>query len=372
MKILILGGYGTFGGRLAELLATDTRLTLLIAGRSFTKAQAVIQTFPAGAQKIAIEFDRNGDVTAQLRACTPDLVIDATGPFQLYGDDPYVLVRACLELGIHYLDFSDASDFVKGIDQFDAQAQAANIFMLSGISSFPVLTAAVVRHLSQDWVNIKLITGGIAPSPHARVGLNVIKAISSYAGKPVKLRRHGRTDTGYGIIENCRYFINSTKVKPLPGIRFSLVDVPDLQVLPELWPDVENVWMGAGPTPKILHRLLNMFAWLVRWKLLPGLVPFAGMFHWVLNRARWGEHRGGMFVEVEGVNANAEVVTRSWHLIAEGDDGPYIPVMALLAIIHRCLDGNVPASGARSGIKDLEIADYDKLFNQRNITTSIF
>lgn len=83
MKILILGGYGTFGGRLAELLAIDPRLTLVIAGRSFTKAQAVIQTFPAGAQKIALEFDRAGDVHMQLRACAPDLVIDATGPFQL-------------------------------------------------------------------------------------------------------------------------------------------------------------------------------------------------------------------------------------------------------------------------------------------------
>jgi len=34
LRILILGGYGTFGGRLARLLADDSRLTLLIAGRS--------------------------------------------------------------------------------------------------------------------------------------------------------------------------------------------------------------------------------------------------------------------------------------------------------------------------------------------------
>ena len=29
-KILILGGYGVFGGRLAQLLAADARLTLII------------------------------------------------------------------------------------------------------------------------------------------------------------------------------------------------------------------------------------------------------------------------------------------------------------------------------------------------------
>ena len=32
-RVLILGGYGNFGGRLAQLLAHDARLTLLITGR---------------------------------------------------------------------------------------------------------------------------------------------------------------------------------------------------------------------------------------------------------------------------------------------------------------------------------------------------
>ena len=40
-KVLILGGYGTFGGRLAQLLAGDARVTLLIGGRSFGQAQTV-------------------------------------------------------------------------------------------------------------------------------------------------------------------------------------------------------------------------------------------------------------------------------------------------------------------------------------------
>ena len=39
-RLLILGGYGTFGGRLAQLLAGEPRLTLLIAGCSRHKAEA--------------------------------------------------------------------------------------------------------------------------------------------------------------------------------------------------------------------------------------------------------------------------------------------------------------------------------------------
>lgn len=40
LRVLIIGGYGTFGGRIATLLADEPGLTLLIAGRSGAKAAA--------------------------------------------------------------------------------------------------------------------------------------------------------------------------------------------------------------------------------------------------------------------------------------------------------------------------------------------
>jgi short subunit dehydrogenase-like uncharacterized protein len=88
MRILILGGYGTFGGRLAELLAREERLTLIIAGRSESKARTFIARLRPGARKIPLVFGRDADIDGQIRAAKPDLVVDATGPFQFYGDDP--------------------------------------------------------------------------------------------------------------------------------------------------------------------------------------------------------------------------------------------------------------------------------------------
>ena len=40
MKVLILGGYGVFGGRLARLLKDEAGLTIVLAGRSLAKAEA--------------------------------------------------------------------------------------------------------------------------------------------------------------------------------------------------------------------------------------------------------------------------------------------------------------------------------------------
>ncbi len=54
-------------------------------------------------------------------------------------------------------------------------------------------------------------------------------------------------------------------------------------------------------------------------------------------------------------------------MIAEGDDGPYIPAMACEAIIRRCLDGMPPALGARAAVNDVELSDYEVLFLRRAI-----
>jgi hypothetical protein len=40
MKLLIVGGYGIFGGRIVELLQDEPCLTILVAGRSLPKARA--------------------------------------------------------------------------------------------------------------------------------------------------------------------------------------------------------------------------------------------------------------------------------------------------------------------------------------------
>src|SRR5688572_2200812 len=116
LKVFIVGGYGTFGGRLAQLLVDEARLTLLIAGRSRDKAQAFCNSLATKAEAVAFVFDREGDVERQLRDAQPDIVVDASGSFQNYAD-PYRVVRACVALGIHYLDLADGSDFVKGIAQ---------------------------------------------------------------------------------------------------------------------------------------------------------------------------------------------------------------------------------------------------------------
>jgi hypothetical protein len=181
------------------------------------------------------------------------------------------------------------------------------------------------------------------------------------------LRKRGHDATAYPFTETVHFTIAPPGLIPLRRTLFSLVDVPDLRVLADLWPDATDIWMGAGPVPELLHRALIALAWLVRWRLVSSVAPLALLMHRVTNRLRWGEHRGGMFVEIEGRAVTGEPVRRSWHLLAVGDDGPLIPSMAIEAIVRKALSGTQPAPGARAAVRELELGDYEALFARRDI-----
>jgi hypothetical protein len=344
---------------------------LLIAGRSHERAKTFCTRLGGVAKLEPHGFDRNGYVLAQLREITPEIVIDASGPFQDYGGDPYAVVRACLTLNIHYLDLADASAFVNGITAFDHDAKTRGVFVLSGVSSCPALTAAVVRELSRDMARVETVTAGIAPSPFAQIGLNVFRAIASYAGKPIAILCDGRKTTAFALLDARQFTIAPPGLLPLRPRRFTLLDVPDLMALPALFPSLQTVWAGAGTVPGVLLRVLGMLAWLVRLRMLRNLGPFAVWMHRASRWLRWGEHRGGMFITVGGTAPDGSPIAREWHMIAEADDGPFVPSMAAAAIVRRVLDGRRPAAGARSGAAEILLAEYEEQFARRRIFSGV-
>jgi hypothetical protein len=149
-------------------------------------------------------------------------------------------------------------------------------------------------------LSVDSVRGGIAPSPFAIVGRNVIRAIAGYAGQPVDMLRGGKACQGHALTESVGYTIAPPGHLPLRHTRFSLVEVPDLRELPKLWPTLQDVWMGAGPVPETLHRMLNALAWLVKWRVLGTLLPFSSVFFHAINLLR------GESIEAECLSRSRE------------------------------------------------------------------
>lgn len=347
MNVLIIGGYGTFGFRIAQGLCNEEGLSLFLAGRNLDKARAACSRLSGDTKFIPLELDRD-HVSLNFK---PDLIIDASGPFQNYIGSP-VLVY-CLEHGIDYADLSDNGQFVQDVKQADKAAIDANIRAVSGLSTCPVLSAIGLREIE---ANIGLLTHamiGIAPSPKADLGRNVIGAVMSYAGQQsVPVRRKGKTEIVAGLTEIREATICAPGDMPLPFLPFAVADAPDAILLPNSFRDITDIWTGAATRPVWLHRCLVILARAISFGILPKMTKLAGFFYRARGLFRFGIHRGGMIVS--GRNSNKAA---SWHLVAEGDHGPFVPTLPAVALVKHYLNNNIPAYGAYSGDEVIDLKD---------------
>ncbi|MAB11670.1 MAG: saccharopine dehydrogenase, partial [Hyphomonas sp.] len=91
--ILIIGGYGVFGGKLADALSADPAFDVIVAGRSLSSAER----FCEGKSCRPLLLDTAApDLAAALARARPFIVVDASGPFQTRRDAPYRVAEAAL------------------------------------------------------------------------------------------------------------------------------------------------------------------------------------------------------------------------------------------------------------------------------------
>lgn len=365
--VLIVGGYGVFGGRLARLLLSDGRAKVFVAGRSESAARRFCARY--GGEPLF--FDRDArDLASALRRLEIFTVIDAAGPFQAYGLDPYRLPRAALEAGCHYLDLCDSADFVAGIGSFDAAARSANRVVLSGASSVPALAASVVAELKHGLRLAEMIETIILPGNRAPRGLSVVRAIVSRAGLPLSIWRGGSWTVEPSWGELRRERISVSGVPPLSARWSSPVSTPDLKLFPTRF-GARSVHFRAGLELSLLHLGLYLLAWLPRLGLVRSLLPLARLLHWVAARFEGlGTDRGGMQVSVTGRDGEGRWLTRRWSLIVEAGDGPTIPAIPAVCLVRRLLNRAV-AAGARPCLDEVPLAEFEETLRGLSVCTGV-
>ncbi|MEP2103895.1 MAG: DUF4166 domain-containing protein [Parasphingorhabdus sp.] len=355
-KILILGGYGGFGARLSQELASRG-YHILVAGRGFQKAKLFCETIE---NTEPLQADRNGDIGEIIERHKPDLLIDAAGPFQ---GSNYKLVEQCIALATPYLDLADGRDFVCGIGTLNDAATAAGISVISGASSVPALSGAAIRHLASEVDQIEAIEMAISASNKATAGPSVSKAILSYVGKPIRVRRAGQWQTSYGWhdLRDVRFTLpDGSAVGPrLVG----LADVPDLHLVPTQFDNKPTVIFRAGTELRFQNRVLWLASWPVRWGWIKSLVPFAPGFLSLQNITRaLGSDISAMKVELCG-HTNDQPNQKDWTLIARNGDGPQIPTFAAILLAEKILFGQIEF-GAYDASKLLELSEFQPLFDR--------
>ncbi len=338
-RVLVLGGYGFFGSRICTALARNPGIHLLIAGRDAAKATALAYQLGRSADHAKVVDASSPKLAQTLRKLQVGTVIHTAGPFQ---DQDYAVARSCIQAGCNYLDLADGREFVGGIARLDAAARAANVCVVSGVSTLPGLSSAVIDRYAGEYsrldaIRIGITSGALVP------GLATVKAVFSYCGQPFTVLEKGVRVTGRGWVVVRSYEFP----KPVGTRLLSRCDVPDLDLLPMRYAGVKTVSFHAGFASATGHRAIEKLARLVRAGKLRSALPFARIFNTV---ARWIapllSGSGAMFVRLEGLDEEGKPQAMTWRVLAHDNHGPTIPCAPSIALANKIAAGKPPPAGA--------------------------
>ena len=137
--------------------------------------------------------------------------------------------------------------------------------------------------------------------------------------------------------------------------------MPDLSLFPDRYTGVETVTFRAGLELAVLHFGLWAASWLVRAKIVGSLEPLAQPMKWLADLFQpLGSDRGGMFVDVTGIDRNGRKVKRTWTLIADSGHGPWIPVLPALMLTRRLRDRTISGPSAFPCMGFFDLNDFEK------------
>jgi 2-polyprenyl-6-methoxyphenol hydroxylase-like FAD-dependent oxidoreductase len=422
-RVLILGGYGLFGSRVAAgLLLRDPTLglahphVLLNARHANPKAHASIVELvrckravfvpadpgdPAAClQEELFDASAPGVLAERLRALRPHVLINCVGPFQ---GASYATARTCAEAGVHYIDLADGRDFVCNFassPDLDALARKTRVTLISGASSVPGLSSAVLTDMlsmaasssasssvsasaaesSQPVppLSARRIEIAISPGNHTPRGLATMQSILGQAGHAVQWRQQGRwMPVRVWGAEGTRRTEEGFFSERMRNRRrwLSVIDVPDLQLLPEHFAVrssrdgrkefVPTVEFRAGLESGVMHLGLLALSYPVRWGLMRSLAPYAALLKRVAEWgpfARSGSDTGGMVVLLDAVRTTENEVKSDggdsvrvhWRLYAGSGEGvqiPATPAVVLCTKLQRAHEGRAPPPGSSATLQ---------------------
>ena len=362
-RVLILGGYGNFGKRIAESLSTIQGITIIIAGRNAQKADDLCQElslkYPnVSLEAVAIDID-NAEFLDNLQSLTPDLVIHTGGPFQ---GQLYRVPEACIAVGSHYIDLADDRRFVCEITSLNEQARASDVLVVSGASSVPGLSSTVVDHFIDQFSSLSEIDFAIAPGNQAERGEATVRGILSYTGHPFAVFNKGQWTNQYGWMSPRQLSFGE-----VIGKRWlANIDIPDLELFPQRYKPVQTVKFQAGLELSFLHLGMVFMAFLAKiglvkdWSVLTRqIVKSSELF------MRFGTDRGGMQINLTGLDNNQNSKRIKWTLCAENGVGPYIPIISAIIIAKKLIKGDIDTRGATPCLGMYTLEEFD------NETTSL-
>ena len=358
MRVVVIGAFGNFGSRIATRLAQEPGFEIIATSRRPNGNG----NFPS-IESARLDINSR-TFAADLKTLKSDLVIHCAGPYQ--GQD-YRVALASLACGANYIDIADGRDFVAGfVGAVGPAAERAERFAITGASTLPALSSAVVDSLKESFASLDAIDIVIAPGQQAPRGAATVAGVLGYAGKPFKWWLDGAWRTVYGWQElKTEHFSFGSRLA-------AACDVPDLELLPARYPGVRTVTFRAALEVSLQHYGLWLMAVLRRVGLPIPMHALSGGFDRIGTWLNWlGSDIGGMTVRVAGKDKAGAGIYRTWEIVAGNNHGLEIPCMAAVILANRQGHGEAFLPGAKVCMGILKLQEFELEFKRWDMSTRV-
>ena len=130
-KVLIVGGYGTVGRVVSEILSKDERILPVISGRNKTKARELSERL--NTEWITIDLNDIQSISSAL--ANIDIVINCfSGPFTNFH---LLLPDLASKQGIHYLDVAGSYEYAERFLTLNDQAVNNKSILITALGANP-------------------------------------------------------------------------------------------------------------------------------------------------------------------------------------------------------------------------------------------
>jgi hypothetical protein len=296
-RVVVIGAAGEMARiGVQQLAAVDPDVQFELYDLDVAGLEALAASLPrppAATGRVDL-FDAE-ELAAVVRGAT--LVILGAGPY--YRTAPPVM-RACLELGVDYLDFDDDNESTQEALALDADARAAGVTLFVGCGASPGLSNmlaidAASRLDEVETIDVCWVTGDEGPRPY---GAAVVEHLFHIGAGECLTWRDGRAVTVETFVGN--------EVFPLGGdigdYRLYEAAHPEAVTLPRRFPGARSIRVMGGGHPQPINGVIRGVSRAVhdgRLSVPEGIAWFQAVMNDEAGSLRgWRHALGGMLGQV--------------------------------------------------------------------------
>lgn len=349
-KIVILGGYGNTGVKIADLLLNYTDTEIILAARNMDRLHASCEQLKKKYEtsRVSSIYADASDKESLLRAFKSiDMVLVASGTAEYVG----TVMSSVLEAGIDYLDIQYSTKKLEILQSMAEDVEKSGHCFITEAGFHPGLPAALIRYgahyfdelktaivgslIRQDWKDLEF-----APSTQ-REFVHEMMDVQSLIYKDGKWKKGSMWSTKDFIEMN---FSMGPEGKPELGTPKCVpMFFEELRSLPDGYPSLKNMGFYMAGFHWFVDFLVFPFVMGIL-KLFPrrGLNPMSKLMGWSLKVS--SKPPFGIVLKLEA-GGEKDGESKAMNITLFHEDGYWFTAIPVVACLIQYLDGSIQNPG---------------------------